>query len=161
MPTVGSRSVGLGPRCGLRAVARMRTGRALALGGAARSRTAHHNSDSQPRRSVRSTSGHNCGFSRRTARAALRAETSGGVLTRSPRACACAYASGADRPPQRFFGRRSNVPRVGAIHEPCGLFMCTFESQNVTAVIGRNFSSGLSERDFSLGRLGQVVLSVH
>ena len=49
---------------------------------------------------------------------------------------------------------------IGAIHEPCGLFMCTFETPNVTAVIGRNFSSVLSEDDFSLERLGQVVLSV-
>ena len=72
LPTVGSRSVGLGPRCGLRSsVARMRTGRALALGGAARSRSAHHNYDSPSRRSVRSTSDQNCGFSRRTTRAAL------------------------------------------------------------------------------------------
>ena len=38
--------------------------------------------------------------------------------------------------------------------------MCTLETQNATAVIGRNFSSALSERDFSLERLGQVVLSV-
>ena len=51
-------------------------------------------------------------------------------------------------------------PSVGAIQEPCGLFMCTLETQNATAVIGRNFSSALSERDFSLERLGQVVLSV-
>jgi len=49
---------------------------------------------------------------------------------------------------------------IEAIHEPCGLFMCTFETPNVTAVIGRNFSSVLSEDDFSLERLGQVVLSV-
>ena len=49
---------------------------------------------------------------------------------------------------------------IGAIHEPCGLFMCTFETPNVTAVIGRNFSSVLSEDDFSLERLGQVVRSV-
>ena len=38
--------------------------------------------------------------------------------------------------------------------------MRTFETPNVTAVIGRNFSSVLSEHDFSLERLGQVVLSV-
>ena len=94
---LGSWSVGLGPRCGLRAETRMRTGRALALGGAARSGTAHHNSDSPSRRSVRSTSDQNCGFSRRATRVALRAEASGGILTRIPRACA--YASGADRAP--------------------------------------------------------------
>ena len=44
---------------------------------------------------------------------------------------------------------------LGAIHEPCGLFMCTFETPNVTAVIGRNFSSVLSEYDFS-GRFIKV-----
>ena len=49
---------------------------------------------------------------------------------------------------------------IGAVHGPFGLFMCTFETPNVTAVIGRNFSSVLSEDDFSLERLGQVVLSV-
>ena len=36
--------------------------------------------------------------------------------------------------------------------------MCAFETPNVTAVIGRNFSSVLSEYDFSLERHGQVVL---
>ena len=55
---------------------------------------------------------------------------------------------------------RRSAARLGAVHEPCGWFMCTFETPNMTAVIGRNFSSVLSEYDFSLERLGQVVLSV-
>ena len=42
---LGSRCVGLGPRCGLRAAAWVRTRRSPALAGAARSRIAHHNSD--------------------------------------------------------------------------------------------------------------------
>ena len=49
---------------------------------------------------------------------------------------------------------------LGAVHEAKVWSMCTLETQNATAVIGRNFSSALSERDFSLERLGQVVLSV-
>ena len=65
----------------------VRTGCALALAGAARSRTAHHSSDSPSRRSVRSTSNQSCGFSRRTTQVVLRAEASGGVLVRIPRAC--------------------------------------------------------------------------
>ena len=49
---------------------------------------------------------------------------------------------------------------VGTIHEAKVWSKQTLETQNVTAVIGRNFSSVFSEDDFSLERLGQVVLSV-
>ena len=65
-----------------------------------------------------------------------------------------------DRAPWWLYESDAERKPCGAIHEPCGLFMCTFETPNVTAVIGRNFSSVLSEYDFSLERLGQVVLSV-
>ena len=49
---------------------------------------------------------------------------------------------------------------LGAIHEAKVWFKHTLETQNVTAVIGINFSFVLPEYDFSLERLGQVVLSV-
>ena len=49
-----------------------------------------------------STPDQSCGFSRRTTEVMLRTEASGDVLARMPRACA--YASGADKPTQRFFG---------------------------------------------------------
>ena len=98
---LGARRVGLGPRCCLRAVMRLRTERSLALARAARSRTAHHNSDPPSRRSVRSTSDQSYGFSRRTTGVVLRTDASGDVLARTPRVCV--YARGADRPPHRFF----------------------------------------------------------
>ena len=61
-------------------------------------------------RPVRWTSDQSCGFSRRTTGVVLRAEASGGVLERTPRARA--YASGAGRPPQRFLVWCSNFPLV-------------------------------------------------
>ena len=80
-----------GPRCGLRAVARIRTRRALALGGAARSRTAHHNSDSPPRRSVHSTSDQNCGFTAHHASGASSRDLRWCFDMNSARVCVCEW----------------------------------------------------------------------
>ena len=44
---------------------------------------------------------------------------------------------------------------IGTIHEAIVWSNYTLETQNVTAVIGRNFSSVLSEHDFSLERLAK------
>ena len=150
LPALGSRYVGLGPRCGLRAVARVPTGRSLALAGAARSRTAHHNNSDPPlQRPVCSPLDQRCGFPRRTTGVVLRAEASGGVLVRTPRACA--YASGADRPLQRFF--------------VCGVRTCPYLSSCLARALAKKNEhqrvccKPMAQRDVELGGASRETAS--